>query len=296
MSIYATSHIKRPRRTNAEIAEIDDIIYRVAEAEHPLTIRGAFYRVMSLGAVPKTEQGYAVVQRRVLAMRRGGRISYHWFRDGTRWAFRPQTWRNVDAALDDAASSYRRSLWKDQGVHLEVWSEKDAITSVVSGVTDEWDVPLRIARGFSSESFLWQTARDIVADRKPAVIYQLGDHDPSGVAAWEHTQRRLREFAPKVDFTFERLAVTEAQIEDYGLPTRPTKKSDSRARNFDGRSVEVDALPSPVLRELVGNAIEQWIAPHELRMSRMVERSERDLLYRIANEHSDPENGGGMIP
>jgi hypothetical protein len=53
---------------------------------------------------------------------------------------------------------------------------------------------------------------------------------------------------------FERVAVTEAQITEYQLPTRPTKPRDSRAKGFRGRSVEVDAMSREVLLALV----EQW--------------------------------------
>jgi hypothetical protein len=98
----------------------------------------------------------------------------------------------------------------------------------------------RIARGFASESFLWSTANTI---RGQAMIYQLGDHDPSGLAAWKHVQTKLREFAPDVEIIFERIAVTEQQIAAYNLPTRPTKITDSRAKSFVGESVEVDAIP-----------------------------------------------------
>ena len=51
------------------------------------------------------------------------------------------------------------------------------------------------------------------------------------------------EFAPSAGVVFERLAVTPDQIHELGLPTRPTKASDSRAKGFDGGSVEVDATP-----------------------------------------------------
>jgi hypothetical protein len=33
-------------------------------------------------------------------------------------------------------------------------------------------------------------------------------------------------------FRLKRLAVTEEQIDEWNLPTRPTKRSDSRARSF----------------------------------------------------------------
>ena len=49
--------------------------------------------------------------------------------------------------------SYRRALWDDQDVHVEIWSEKDAIRSVIYPVTAEFDVPLMMARGYPSESY-----------------------------------------------------------------------------------------------------------------------------------------------
>lgn len=256
-SVYGTSAIKRSRRTRAQIEDLEGAIYVVAAAEKPCTIRGVFYRVMSMGLVPKTETGYRVVQNRVLLMRRRGDLPYGWISDGTRWRIKPETWSGMNAALYNTAIMYRRALWDDQDVHLEIWSEKDAIRSVVYPVTAEFDVPLMVARGFASESFLWQTAEDIIDDDKFTVIYQLGEHDPSGVAAWEHTRRRLAEFAPNIPFRFERLAITPEQILEHQLPTRPTKQTDSRAAGFKGESVEVDALPSPVLRQLVRDAIEQ---------------------------------------
>ena len=58
--------------------------------------------------------------------------------------------------------------------------EKDAITSVIDGVTRELDVTIYSSRGFSSETFLYETAQDIIRAAKPAVIYQLGAMTPRG--------------------------------------------------------------------------------------------------------------------
>jgi hypothetical protein len=288
--VYGTSALngRRHRRTNAELEEVDDAIWQIARADRPVTVRGLFYRVMTLGLVPKSDQGYSVVQRRALKMRRIGQLPYGWITDGSRLRLKPKSWSTVRAALENTARMYRRDLWIDQGVHVEVWTEKDAIRGVVYPITAEYDVPLMIARGFSSDTFLYETAEDINNEDRPAVIYQLGDHDPSGVAAWEDIQRKLRDFVnPRIDLTFERIAVTPEQINDLDLPTRPTKQSDSRARNFDGESVEVDAIPSPTLRSLVRDAIEQWIDPEELRVTRIAEASEREVLTRIANGWQD---------
>ena len=86
--------------------------------------------------------------------------------------------------------------------------------------------------------------------------------------------------------TFERLAVTPEQITELDLPTRPTKNTDTRARNFAGGSVEVDAIPAPTLRTIVSDAIEQHIDPHALRQTRLVEESERTYLLALAGRES----------
>jgi hypothetical protein len=77
---------------------------------------------------------------------------------------------------------------------------------------------------------------------------------------------------------FERIAVTLEQIVEMSLPTRPTKQSDSSAAKFAGESVEVDAIPSTTLRDLVREAIEHWIDPEQLRIIRAAENSERQAL------------------
>jgi hypothetical protein len=93
---------------------------------------------------------------------------------------------------------------------------------VVYPVTAEYDVPLMISRGYSSETFLHETAEEINDERNDAVIYQLGDHDRDGVRAWQHIQKKLREFVDDdIGLTFERIAVTPEQITRLDLPTRP---------------------------------------------------------------------------
>ncbi len=71
------------------------------------------------------------------------------------------------------------------------------------------------------------------------------------------------------------------QIEEWKLPTRPTKRTDTRARNFAGESVEVDAIPPADLRDLCRVCIEQHIDQHTLERTQLVEQAERDTLQTI---------------
>ena len=136
--------------------------------------------------------------------------------------------------------------------------------------------------GFSSLSFLHSAASDINDLGKPAYIYHLGDHDPSGICAAEKIEQTLREFAPDADIHFERLAVLPEQILDWKLPTRPTKKSDSRAKRFKGDSVELDAIHPDRLRQIVLEVIEQHLPENQLEILEVAEESERGILQMFA--------------
>ncbi len=287
MTVYGPSTVKRQRRTKAQIAELDEAIVQAVTEDHPVTLRGVFYRVSSAGAVAKTENGYRAIGRRLLALRRNRRIPYDWITDGTRWVAKPDTHRDVETMLNDAAASYRKMLWRDQNVDVHVFTEKDAISGVILPITDRWDVPLGILRGYASESFAYSMAQEIAETGKPTFVYQLGDHDPSGVDAWRDFRRKVMGFLQDWDdgseemVYFERIAVTEEQIHELNLPTRPTKRTDSRAPGFGGQSVEVDAIPAAVLRQLVHDAIVQHLDKHAYRITKAAEESERNLLIRM---------------
>jgi hypothetical protein len=173
-------------------------------------------------------------------------------------------------------------VWDDQDAYVEIWTEKDALAGVLLEETRTWDVPLMVSKGFSSVTYLYEAAKAIEAEGKPAYLYYFGDHDPSGVHIDRAIERRLREFAPEADIHFERVAVRPEQIRQWDLPTRPTKKTDSRSKGFDGESVEVDAIAPAQLRALVRECIEQHVDRDALERTRETERLERETLESIA--------------
>ena len=84
----------------------------------------------------------------------------HWtsITDSSRWMRKPETWDSVDEMLSDAASSYRRSLWRDADTRVEVWCESESVAGVIWPVTNEWDVPLYPMKGQTSASFAHSAA------------------------------------------------------------------------------------------------------------------------------------------
>ncbi len=102
-------------------------------------------------------------------------------------------------------------------------------------------------------------------------LYYFGDYDPSGLDISRAVCQGIEEMTDGADFTFTRVAVTEEQITDLNLPTRPTKRTDSRSKNFIGESVEVDAIPPATLRDLVRVCIEAHVDDHALEATQKVE-------------------------
>src|SRR5438477_12076324 len=126
--VYRPSPIKRARRTRADIDTVEAAIYATLEADHPQTVRGLFYQLVSQGVVPKTEASYkTVVGRLAVRMRRAGVLPYRWLADNTRWMRKPTTYSSIEACLGRTAATYRRAVWDDMAAYVEVWLEKDAL-------------------------------------------------------------------------------------------------------------------------------------------------------------------------
>ena len=162
-----------------------------------MTVRQVFYQATVAGIVEKSEAGYNKVQTDLVQMRKAGALRYDWLADNTRWQRKPNTFDSVEQALQETASLYRKALWRDADCYVEIWLEKDALAGVVYPITDQYDVPLMVARGYSSLSFLHSAADYIDRLDVPAFIYHFGDFDPSGVNAGEKIEETLRELAPK---------------------------------------------------------------------------------------------------
>jgi hypothetical protein len=246
-----------------------------------MTVRQVFYQATVWGVVEKTEGGYDKVQRDLTLLRRSGQLPYNSLADNTRWQRKPRTYSSVEQALRRTAALYRKSLWDDAEAYVEIWLEKDALAGVIYEITDEYDVPLMVARGYASLSFLHSAAEAIAELPVPAYIYHLGDHDPSGVNAGEKIEETLRDLAPDAEIHFKRIGVTLDQISEWSLPSRLTKTSDTRSKNFIGESVELDAIPPDELRFLVRHWIERHLPRHQFEVLKAAEQSEREIIARL---------------
>ncbi len=284
MSSYAPRAVKtRSRRSKAEIQAICDAIYEVLKSDNPQSVRHVFYRLCSppYDLVPKDEAGYNTIKRKLLDLRQSGDVPWGWVSDGTRWRHQQDSYDSPAEALRATAEFYRRDLWRRTPVYVEVWCESDSIAGVLREETDRYNVPLMISRGFSSVTYLHHAAEEIARQGRPAYLYYVGDWDPSGKLIPEHIEATIKEFAPAADINFHRLLVTPQQIQAWGLPTKPPKKT-THSRGFKGGTVEAEAIPASKARQLLRDAIEQHLDLGQVRVLRVAEDSEAQYLRDIA--------------
>jgi hypothetical protein len=280
---YRSRPINNNRRSKAEIDKIRQAILEILEEIRPATVRQTFYQLVSRKVIEKSEAEYKHTVVRLLGeMRRERSIPFDWIADNTRWMRKPRTYSSLADMLERESEFYRRALWDSSEDYVEIWLEKDALAGVLYQVTEEFDVPLMVTRGYASISYLQGAAAAIEARAKPAYLYYYGDFDPSGMDITRAVEAGIREFAPEAEIHFERVAVTPQQIVEMHLETRPTKAGDSRSKHFQGESVEVDAIDPETLRRLVKEAIYRHVNVEELERLERLEIAGRQSLRNLA--------------
>jgi hypothetical protein len=114
------------------------------------------------------------------------------------------------------------------------------------------------------------------------VLY-IGDYDPAGVLIDQSLEAGFRtHLSPDLDLTFHRIAITEEQIADFDLPTKPRKDTDRRALQVKA-TVEAEAMPAGSLRQLLRDKVESFLRPGALEIAKVAEESERAQLTRWAD-------------
>lgn len=86
-AVFRAGKLKRLRRTNDELEQLDQQILGVLAEDHPQSVRHVFCRMIKpclSQPVPKPDQGYRHVQDRCAKLRPLGRMPYSWITDMSR--------------------------------------------------------------------------------------------------------------------------------------------------------------------------------------------------------------------
>ena len=150
-------------------------------------------------------------------------------------------------------SLYRTDWWRNSEIHVELWAEKKAVKTYLSPIARDFGIRFLATRGFASFTAIYEAVQRF--GDKPAKILYFGDFDPSGVKMDTEMESRLLRMG--ADAEIIRVALTRDQVDFFDLLPQPTKRKDSRARNWPHEgSWELDALDEAVLMRMAREAIE----------------------------------------
>ncbi len=248
----------------------------MCESDHPVSVRHVFYRLTDphlAEPVDKTEHGYKQVQHRIAEMREGGRLPYSWIADASRMGWHVATYDGPESFIRQTARSYRFDLWGDADAEVEVWVESRSIAGTLRDECERLAVSLYPCAGFASKTFAWEAAQYYSG---PVAIVYVGDYDPAGLLIDVALERELRKHT-EVDIDFRRVAINEGQIAEYGLPTKPRKVREKRRPEI-AETVEAEAMPAPILRSLVREAIEEHLPEGALKYAALMDAEGQHFL------------------
>lgn len=278
-----------PWRPSEESLEIIDQVAQVLEEykDHlPMTGRQVFYRLVGSFGYPKDEKAYKSLLAKLARARRAGYIPFSAIRDDgvvhreRGFATNPASSLNT-AALYLENYSINRQIGQPQ--YIELWVEAAGMVPQAYSVASRYGIPVYSSGGFNSVTMKHGAAsrfiRRFCDESLPAVptlVLHVGDHDPSGVSIYENLSRDIPQFVADITYDeageaselaamayrvsqWDRIAVTMDQVREYDLESAPPKPSDSRSRNWEGLTYQVEAMsPSELAEEIEAAILCRW--------------------------------------
>ncbi|MGH9917720.1 MAG: hypothetical protein ACRD6W_02425 [Nitrososphaerales archaeon] len=274
------------------------------EYTYRLTVRQIYYRLISppYQLFPNTATNYKTFDKILTKARERKEVDWRKIEDRARsilggeknvfdspegyvdWLFRELNERYYD-----------KSYWDDQPKHVEVWVEKDALSTLFERAVKQFRIVVFPSRGYSSYTKVME-ALERFPEGKDVVILHFGDHDPSGLDMSRDLNCRLDGYSHTNDgeLVVKRIALTIEQVRELALPPNPTKKADSRAREYSVKygdeCWELDAVPPDTLAQWVRDAVEEEIDGDEWQVAEERVKEEREKIKRaLERSRSDTD-------
>ncbi len=298
------------KASQADLLEnVQKIIEEFQRQQIRLTNRQTYYQLVAGNIIPNADKVYKRICVFLTDARYGGYIDWDAIEDRGRVAHRHAEWKNVKEFMGDVVDAFRLPRWSDQECYVELFTEKQAVESVLSPLANKYHIHFGYNKGYSSAAMMYELSKRIVEqiyEGKKVKLLYAGDHDASGLDMVRDIQERIVEFLMKGDDAFELdlveelfeivpLALNMEQIEQYNPPPNPAKITDPRAswyiQKYGNSSWELDALRPEVLRDIVERGIQEnmdidkynaWIA-----REKPLKQKLQDFADSLVNENGE---------
>jgi hypothetical protein len=253
----------------------------------PTSVRFLFYELVQSGQIPMKAKGRAdrLVSEALMDLRESGQIAWENIVDET---------RNLEDYTGHSDLKVAATLYIERAIELDPWrgnapliiTESRSLCGALRPVVQEFRCMIAPTNG-QCGGFL-RTDIGPVLEPRSTVLY-LGDWDVAGEHIEENTRRVLKkivgsghpfELEPAEGWlNWERLALTEEQVEQYDLPTI-TKRDNRYADGREHEAVETEALRQSVLMDILRARLTELL-PEPLDRVQARERRERKRLVAL---------------
>lgn len=243
------------------------------------------------GLSPNTKntiKNYSKLSKLVSDARLAGLIDWDAIEDRGRRPNKAADWSSIQDGVDSLLGQFRLPRWADQDYYVELWVEKDALSSVLWPIAHRHHITLMVNRGYSSQSAMWESANRFIEAQKlekSLVLLYLGDHDPSGEDMVRDVAERMAMFGVE-DLDVEKVALTMAQIKRFNPPPNPAKITDPRAKKYieehGKHSWEIDALPPDVLNTILQAKMVAYVDKAKLKVTLAREELLKESLRKAS--------------
>lgn len=268
---------------------VDDL-----EKWHPLTVRQIYYQLVAKEIIPNSRQEYQNISRLLTRMRKEHLVPWSVITDRSRRMLEKRGISSIEEHIRDNMTylfdGYNRCLVQNQDNYVEVWTEKDALSSIFEEAVWRYCCRIVVCRGQLSATFLNEYAiraeAAIKHGQEPVILY-FGDLDPTGMRIPEIIGNKLIDRHDLV-VDINRIALCPHNVELYNLPFNPaaTKTSDTNykwycSQGYGHYSVELDALHPEVLIEMIDVALRDHLDIEDMVMQEDIQQKERQVLKQL---------------
>ncbi len=268
--------------------EIIPIVNNVlSQYDFKLTVRQIYYRLISdpYSLFDNNRNNYTGFDRILTRAREEGLIDWTRIEDRTRQSLGGEGHIEEETpeefmqsylwTFKNCYNYYDKKMWTSQQNFIEVWVEKDALSSLVAQVCDKYRVLTFPSRGYSSFTKVKEGIgrlhknTEIISEKpgepitnKPTYVLHLTDLDPSGLGMTQDLKKRLLKY--QADFIkVRRIGLDISQVTKFNLRPNPVKQADTRTADYvqvyGSDCWELDALPPDELQKIITREIKKYI-------------------------------------
>jgi len=166
----------------AIIRQANSIIREYASQGYVLTLRQLYYQFVSRDLIPNTERSYKNLGSAISDGRDAGMIDWNAIEDRGRGISAWRIEEDEKEVLRGIQYGFALDYWERQDVYVEVWVEKDALSSVIERACSARSVPYMACKGYLSASEAWRArpSRNTAASPSARCRSRKGSSGPAG--------------------------------------------------------------------------------------------------------------------